>query len=80
MLQMLSWLKVADNTGARQVQVIKVLGGSKKRYAGVGDIIVVAVKTATPAYGIKDSAGKKRPQEAGSAGGYRAHQKRAATP
>ena len=59
MLQMLSWLKVADNTGARQVQLIKVLGGSKKRYAGVGDIIVVAVKSATPAYGIKDSMGKK---------------------
>ena len=59
MLQMLSWLKVADNTGARQVQLIKVLGGSKKRYAGVGDVIVVAVKSATPAYGIKDSMGKK---------------------
>jgi len=59
MLQMLSWLKVADNTGARQVQLVKVLGGSKKRYAGVGDVIVVAVKSATPAYGLKDSSGKK---------------------
>jgi large subunit ribosomal protein L14 len=59
MLQMLSWLKVADNTGARQVQLIKVLGGSKKRYAGVGDVIVVAVKSATPAYGLKDASGKK---------------------
>lgn len=59
MLQMLSYLKVADNTGARKVQLIKVLGGSKKRYAEIGDVIVVAVKNATPAYALKDSSGKK---------------------
>lgn len=59
MLQMQSYLNVADNSGARKVQVIKVLGGSQRRYAGVGDLIVVAVKQATPAYGIKDSSGKK---------------------
>lgn len=59
MVQMQTYLNVADNTGAKKVQVVKVLGGSKRRYAGVGDIIVVAVKTATPGYGIKDSSGKK---------------------
>jgi len=52
-------MNVADNSGAKEVQVVKVLGGSQKRYARVGDIVVVAVKSATPAYGIKDSSGKK---------------------
>jgi large subunit ribosomal protein L14 len=41
-------LKVADNTGARQVLCIKVLGGTRRRYAGVGDVIVVTVKRAIP--------------------------------
>tara|TARA_B100000809_G_scaffold202733_1_gene203596 strand:- start:14305 stop:14673 length:369 start_codon:yes stop_codon:yes gene_type:complete len=41
-------LKVADNSGAKTVQCFKVLGGSKKRYASVGDLIVVAVKSSTP--------------------------------
>jgi len=59
MLQMQSYLNVADNSGAKKVQVIKVLGGSQRRYASIGDIIVVAVKDATPAYGIKDGSGKK---------------------
>ncbi|AJQ45607.1 50S ribosomal protein L14 [Ureaplasma diversum] len=49
MIQFMSRLKVADNTGAREVGVIKVLGGSKKRYASVGDIVVVSVKKTTPA-------------------------------
>lgn len=53
MIQMQTRLSVADNTGARQVQCIKVLGGSKRRYAGVGDIIVVSVKKATPTSDIK---------------------------
>ncbi|RKX80112.1 MAG: 50S ribosomal protein L14 [Spirochaetes bacterium] len=48
MIQMMSYLNVADNSGAKQVQCIKVLGGSKKRTASVGDIIVVAVKSALP--------------------------------
>lgn len=48
MIQHMSRLKVADNTGAKEVGVIKVLGGSKKRYASVGDIVVVSVKKATP--------------------------------
>lgn len=53
MVQMQSYLTVADNSGAKKVQVIKVLGGSKKVSAGVGDIIVVAVKDAIPNAPIK---------------------------
>lgn len=48
MIQMQSRLKVADNSGAREVMCIKVLGGAKRRYAGVGDIIVVSIKDALP--------------------------------
>lgn len=44
----MSWLHVADNTGAKKVMCIKVLGGSKRRYARVGDIIVCSVKEAAP--------------------------------
>ena len=53
MLQTESKLKVADNTGAKEVLVIRVLGGTKKRYASIGDKIVVAVKAATPNGTIK---------------------------
>lgn len=48
MIQMQSILDVADNSGARKVMCIKVLGGSHRRYAGIGDVIKVAVKTAIP--------------------------------
>ena len=48
MIQMQTKLDVADNSGAKQVQCIKVLGGSKRRTASVGDIIVVSVKEAIP--------------------------------
>lgn len=48
MIQMQSHLDVADNSGARRVQCIKVLGGSKRKYASLGDVIVVAVKEAIP--------------------------------
>jgi large subunit ribosomal protein L14 len=48
MLQTESRLKVADNTGAKEVLVIRVLGGTRKRYASIGDKIVVAVKSSTP--------------------------------
>ena len=48
MIQMQSLLDVADNSGARKVQCIKVLGGSKRRYAGLGDVIVCSVKEAAP--------------------------------
>ncbi len=48
MIQMQSRLEVADNSGAKKVQCIKVLGGSKRKYAGIGDLIVVSVKEAMP--------------------------------
>jgi large subunit ribosomal protein L14 len=48
MIQMQSHLDVADNSGARRVQCIKVLGGSKRKYASLGDVIVVSVKEAIP--------------------------------
>jgi large subunit ribosomal protein L14 len=53
MIQMQSNLDVADNSGAKRVQCIKVLGGSKRRTAGVGDIIVVSIKEATPKGRVK---------------------------
>ncbi len=53
MIQVESRLKVADNSGAKEVQCIKVLGGSKRKYARVGDVIVVAVKDAIPASNVK---------------------------
>ena len=53
MVQVQTYLKVADNSGAKEVMVIKVLGGYKRRYAGVGDIIVGAVKSAAPHAPIK---------------------------
>lgn len=53
MIQQESRLKVADNTGAREVLCIRVLGGSSRRYAGVGDIIVGTVKEATPGGSVK---------------------------
>ena len=53
MIQMQSILDVADNTGARSVMCIKVLGGSKRRYAGIGDIIKVSVKSAAPRGRVK---------------------------
>jgi len=53
MIQTESYLEVADNSGARQVMCIKVLGGSHRRYAGVGDIIKVSVKDAIPRGKVK---------------------------
>ena len=53
MIQMQTNLDVADNSGARRVQCIKVLGGSKRRYASVGDVIVVSVKEAIPRGRVK---------------------------
>jgi large subunit ribosomal protein L14 len=53
MIQVETYLNVADNSGAKEVQCIKVLGGTKRRYAGIGDIIVVAVKEALPTSTIK---------------------------
>ena len=53
MIQMQTFLKVADNSGAKKVCCIKVLGGSRRRYAGVGDVIVVSVKEAIPNSKVK---------------------------
>jgi len=56
MIQVQTMLEVADNSGARQVMCIKVLGGSKRRYAELGDIIVVSVKESLPGGAIKKGA------------------------
>ena len=53
MIQQESRLKVADNTGAKVIQCIRVLGGSARRYGGVGDVIVASVKQATPISSVK---------------------------
>lgn len=53
MIQMQTNLEIADNSGARRVQCIKVLGGSKRRFASVGDVIVVSVKEASPKGRVK---------------------------
>lgn len=53
MIQMQTRLEVADNSGAKKVKCIKVIGGSKRKYAGVGDIVVVAVQEAIPGSKIK---------------------------
>ena len=56
MIQVQTELMVADNTGAKKVECIKVLGGSKRRYASVGDIIVISVKDAIPKGKVKKGA------------------------
>lgn len=56
MIQMQTRLDVADNTGAKQVMCIKVLGGSRRRFAGVGDIIVCSVKNVIPGSDVKKKA------------------------
>ena len=53
MIQQESRLKVADNTGAKEILCIRVLGGSGRRYAGIGDVIVATVKDALPGAGVK---------------------------
>ena len=53
MIQMRSMLKVADNSGAKIIQVIKVLGGSRRRYASIGDVVVASVKIAEPRKMVK---------------------------
>lgn len=53
MIQMQTYLKVADNTGAKEVMCIKVLGGSRRRYANIGDVIVASVKKATPGGSVR---------------------------
>jgi large subunit ribosomal protein L14 len=53
MIQMYSYLDVADNTGAKECMCIKVLGGTRRRYAGLGDIVVASVKKAQPGSDVK---------------------------
>ena len=53
MVQMQTYLKVADNTGAKEIMCIRVLGGSRKRYANIGDVIVASVKKAAPGGSVK---------------------------
>jgi large subunit ribosomal protein L14 len=53
MIQMQTYLSVADNSGAKKLQCIKVLGGSRRKYAGVGDIVVASVKEALPHSKVK---------------------------
>ena len=53
MIQMYTYMDVADNTGAKEVMCIKVLGGSRKRYAGIGDVIIASVKKAIPGGDVK---------------------------
>lgn len=53
MIQNLTMLKSADNTGAKEMMCIKVLGGSKRRYANIGDVVVATVKNATPGGVVK---------------------------
>ncbi len=54
MLQIYSRLKVADNTGAKEIMVIRVLGGSNRKYASVGDVVGASVKEATPTASVKE--------------------------
>ena len=56
MIQSFTWLNVADNSGAKRVMCFKVLGGSKRRYASIGDVIVVSVKDALPTSKVKKGA------------------------
>ena len=53
MVQMQTYLKVADNTGAKEVMCIRVLGGTRRRYANIGDVIVASVKKAAPGGQVK---------------------------
>src|SRR6188474_834002 len=53
MIQMTSVLDVADNSGAKKVYCIKVLGGSRRRYAGIGDVIIVSIREAIPGAKVK---------------------------
>ena len=53
MIQQETYLKVADNTGAKEIKCIRVLGGSKRRYASIGDVIVASVRKAAPGGSVK---------------------------
>ena len=65
MIQMETMLNVADNSGARRVKCVKVLGGSKRRYAGLADVIIGAVQEATPGGSVKKGDIGRLPSRAG---------------
>ena len=77
MIQQESRLKVADNTGARELLCIRVLGGSSRRYAGVGDVIVGTIKDANPGGSVKKGRGRQSRrgahQEGVAASGWHLH-------
>ena len=56
MIQQESYLKVADNTGAKEIKCIRVLGGSKRKYASIGDVVVASVRKAAPGGQVKKGA------------------------
>ena len=66
MIQQESYLKVADNTGAKEIKCIRVLGGSKRKYASIGDVIVASVRKAAPAARSR-RATSSRPSSSGPA-------------
>lgn len=68
MVQQESILKIADNSGARRALVIRVLGGSKRRYAGLGDTVVLTIKDALPAGQVKKRRSRQRCDRAHSKG------------
>ena len=59
MIQMQSRMKVADNTGAKELMCIRVLGGTRRKYANIGDIVVASVKKASPGGTVKKGDGVK---------------------
>ena len=59
MIQQESYLKVADNTGAKEIHCIRVLGGSKRKYGNIGDVIVASVRKAAPGGNVKKGEGVK---------------------
>ena len=59
MIQQESYLKVADNTGAKEIKCIRVLGGSKRKYGNIGDVIVASVRKSTPGSQVKKGEGVK---------------------
>ena len=66
MIQMQTMLTVADNSGAKKVRCIKVLGGSKRRYAGLADVVIGAVQEATPGGSVKKGDVKENRRKDGS--------------
>ena len=61
MIQQESYLKVADNTGAKEIKCIRVLGGSKRKYASIGDVIVASVRKAAPGGSVKKGEPPRHP-------------------